>query len=139
MVTILKEVSLFRAIPHEDIAGVATLLVDRWIMPEERIFEKGDLGDSLYVIASGRVRVHDGDRTLAHLGQNQFFGELSLLDSEPRSASVSAVESTHLFRLAQADFYTLLSERPQIIQAINRVLCNMVRRGGAAQSERSNL
>ena len=138
-VTILKEVSLFRAIPDEDLAGVATLLVDRWTMPEERIFEKGDLGDSLYVIASGRVRVYDGDRTLTHLGQNQFFGELSLLDSEPRSSSVSAVEPTRLFRLAQADFYTLLTERPQIIQAINRVLCNMVRRSEARLHENASV
>lgn len=135
-VIILKEVSLFRAIPHEELAEVANLLADRWAIPDERIFEKGDLGDCLYVIASGRVRVHDGDRVLAHLGQNQFFGELSLLDSEPRSASVSAVEPTHLFRLTQTDFYALLRERPQIIQAINRVLCKMVRRAGAGQLER---
>jgi hypothetical protein len=132
-VIVLREVSLFRAIPYEILAGVAALLTERWAAPNERIFNKGDLGDCLYVIVSGRVRVHDGDRILAHLNQHQFFGELSLLDAEPRSASVSAEERTHLFRLTQADFYSLMSERPEITQAINRVLCEMVRIANAAK------
>lgn len=127
-VIILKEVSIFSAIPDEDLAGVASLLTERCALPGERILEKGDVGDCLYVIASGRVRVHDGDRTLRHIGPNQFFGELSLLDAEPRSASVSAVDQTYLFRLEQADFYALVAERPEIVRAINRVLCQMIRR-----------
>jgi hypothetical protein len=126
-VVFLKEVSIFSAIPHEELADAAKLLTDRRVDPGERIVEKGELGDCLYVIASGRVRVHDGDRTLAHLGRNQFFGELSLLDAEPRSASVSAAEPSHLFRLGQADFYALIADRPQTVQAINRGLCQMVR------------
>jgi hypothetical protein len=127
-VLILKEVSILNAIPHEDLAGIASLLSDRIVLPGEQILEKGDVGDCLYVVASGSVRIHEGNRTLAQLGQNRFFGELSLLDSEPRSASVSAVEKTHLFRLEQADFYALVAERPQIVRAINRVLCAMIRR-----------
>src|SRR5262249_6311185 len=74
-----------------------------------------------------RVQVQDDDRTLAVLGENEFFGELSLLDAEPRAATVSAVEETHLFRLEQADFYSLLAGSPQIVRAINRALCRMLR------------
>jgi len=131
-VVALRNVSLFKAIPHEILAGIATLLTERWAEPGERIFEKGELGDCLYVIESGRVRVQDGDRILCHLEKHQFFGELSLLDAEPRSASVSAVERSHLFRLAQSDFYSLISERPDITHAINRVLCQMVRKANAS-------
>ncbi len=131
-VVVLQNVSLFRAIPHEILAGIATLLTERWTEPGERIFEKGELGDCLYVIESGQVRVQDGDRILGHLGQHEFFGELSLLDAEPRSASVFAAERSHLFRLAQSDFYSLISERPDITQAINRALCQMVRKANAA-------
>jgi CRP-like cAMP-binding protein len=120
-------VSVFRAVPHEDLAGVASLVADRWALPGEQILGKGELGDCLYVIASGRVRVHDGDRTLGLLGENQSFGALSLLDAEPRAASVSALEETHLLRLEQADFYALIAERPQIVRAINRALCQMLR------------
>jgi CRP-like cAMP-binding protein len=126
-VAILKEVSVFSAIPHEDLAGVASLVADRGALPGEQILGKGELGDCLYVIASGRVRVHDGNRTLGLLGENQSFGALSLLDAEPRAASVSALEETHLLRLEQADFYALIAERPQIVRAINRALCQMLR------------
>ena len=126
-VLVLRDVSLFKSIPHEALGSVAMLLTDRRAVPGEKIFEKGDLGDCLYVIASGRVRVHDGDRTFKVLDARNFFGELSLLDAEPRSASVSAVEQTHLFRLGQSDFYSLLSEQPNITRAINRALCQMVR------------
>jgi hypothetical protein len=126
-VVLLKEVSIFAAIPHEELVEVAGLLSDRWAEPGERIVEQGELGDCLYVIASGSVRVHDGERTLAQLGRKQFFGELSLLDAEPRSASVSAVDETLLFRLGQNEFYALIADRPQIVHAINRGLCRMVR------------
>jgi hypothetical protein len=131
-VVMLRNVSLFEAIPHEVLAGIALLLTEQWAEPGERIIEKGELGDCLYIIESGRLRVHDGDRVLAHLSKPEFFGELSLLDAEPRSASVTSVERSRLFRLAQADFYSLVSERPEITHAINRVLCRMVRKANAS-------
>ncbi len=134
-VVVLRDVNLFRAIPHQVLAGVATLLTERWADPGERIFDKGDLGDCLYIIASGRVRVHDGSRTFQHLAQHQVFGELSLLDAQPRAASATAMERTHLFRLAQSDFYALMSERPDITHAINRALCAMVRAADAQATE----
>lgn len=131
-VVILSEVSIFRAIPHEVLAGLAALLTERQALPGDRIIEKGELGDCLYVIASGRVRVHDGETTLNELGDHGFFGELSLLDAEPRSASVSAIQPSRLLRLAQADFYSIMSERVEIAPAINRVLCEKIRRASRA-------
>jgi hypothetical protein len=131
-VAILRDVTLFRGIPHEVLAGVAALLVERWAEAGERIFARGEVGDCLYVVASGRVAVHDGERTLEHVGERQVFGELSLLDAKPRSASVTAVELTRLLRLSQADFYSLMGERPEITRAINRALCAMVRSANAA-------
>jgi hypothetical protein len=130
-VLVLKDVSLFKSIPHEVLAHVAALLTDRWVAAGETVFAKGDLGDCLYVIALGRVRIHDGERTFKVLDARNFFGELSLLDAEPRSASVSAIEQSHLLRLGQADFYSLLSEQPEITHAINRALCGMVRSANA--------
>ncbi len=133
-VVVLRDVNLFQAIPHEILAGVATLLTERWAQAGERIFDKGDLGDCLYIIVSGRVRVHDGDRTFQYLDRHQVFGELSLLDAQPRAATVTAVEQTRLFRLAQAEFYALMSERPEITHAINRALCAMVRTADASSA-----
>jgi hypothetical protein len=126
-VVLLKAVRIFNALPHEELVPVASLLTERWAAPGERIVAQGELGDCLYVVASGGVRVHDESRTLAQLGPKQCFGELSLLDAETRSASVTAAQETQLFRLGQGDFYALMADRPQIVNAINRFLCRMVR------------
>jgi hypothetical protein len=126
-VLILKTVSIFEEIPHEELVGIASLLERRVFQQGDDIFEKGDVGDCLYVVESGRVNVHDGDRTFRHMGPNGFFGELALLDSKPRSATVTAVEPTSLFRLAQDDFYALMSEQPGISRSINRALCKIIR------------
>jgi hypothetical protein len=131
-VLVLRGVTLFRAIPHQVLAGVAALLTERRAEPGERIVEKGELGDCLYVIAAGRVRVHDAERCFQELGEREVFGELSLLDAQPRAASVTAIEHALLLRLAQGDFQALMSERPDIMQAINRALCAMVRTANAA-------
>jgi hypothetical protein len=126
-VEILQAVSLFRSIPHEELVGVASVVDERRAVAGEQIVRKGAIGDSLYIIASGRVRVHDGDRTLAHLGPRDFFGELSLLDAAPRAATVTALNDAYLLRLEQADFYAIVAERPHIMRAVNRTLCEMVR------------
>jgi CRP/FNR family cyclic AMP-dependent transcriptional regulator len=133
-VAILRKVSLFNVIVDEELAKIAALLIERWAACEERIVEQDAPGDCLYTIASGRVRVHQGERTLRFLGPQDFFGELSLLDAEPRTASVTAVEPTHLFRLDQADFYALISEQPEILPAINRTLCRMIRNVSRSES-----
>ena len=127
-VLLLKDVGLFAAIPHEELVGVAAHDLVRRLAAGEPVFDNGGHGACRYLIAGGRLRVHDGEATFRHLGPHQFFGELSLLDAEPRSASVTAVEPTHLFRLGQDDFYALIQERPEMVHAINRVLCAMVRR-----------
>jgi len=124
---LLKSVTIFEAIPYEVLGSIAPLLTERWLAAGERIFDKGDLGDSLYVIGDGRVRVHDGEQTLREMSKDEFFGELSLLDSEPRSASATAVDRTLLFRLGQKDFYSLLGEQQLITRAINRALCKIIR------------
>ena len=123
----LKQVPIFRAIPHQMLVDVASLLTERRALPNERIIEKGEIGDALFVIAEGRVRVHDGERTLREMSHGEAFGELSLLDAEPRSVSVSAVHPSLLLRLAQSDFYALMQEQPAITRAINRVLCHVAR------------
>ena len=131
-VAILRQVSLLKAIPDEVLAGIALVAGEGWLAPGELICAKGDVGDSLYVVGSGRVRVHDGDRTLHELEAGAAFGELSLLDAQPRSASVTALEPVHLLWLDQVDFYALMSERTDVAHAVNRVLCEMVRRGTAS-------
>ncbi len=103
------------------------LLEELDVAENETIFKKGDTGDSLYIILDGKVRVHDGERLLNFLGEREVFGEMALLDPEPRMASVTAVEATRLFRLEQAPFYELMVERPEVATGIIRVLTGHLR------------
>jgi len=126
-VLILKTVAIFNQTPDNVLADVADLLEEVDVSENETIFNQGDPGDSLYVIVDGKVRVHDGERLLNYLGERDVFGEMALLDPEPRVATVTAVEATRLFRLAQAPFYELMAERPEIAAGIIRVLTRHLR------------
>ena len=126
-VLILKSVPMFSQTPDNVLADVADLLEEVDVSENETIFKQGDSGDSLYVILDGKVRVHDGERLLNYLGERDVFGEMALLDPEPRSATVTAVEATRLFRLDQSPFYELMEERPEIAAGIIRVLTGRLR------------
>jgi serine phosphatase RsbU (regulator of sigma subunit) len=94
----------------------------------ENVIRKGDVGETMYLIFSGSLKVHDGEHQVASLEQGQFFGELSLLDSEPRSMSVSTLEDAVLGSISRNDFYEVLKEFPSmtrdIIAVLNRRLRN---------------
>lgn len=126
-VIILKTVGVFSRTPEATLAHVAELLEELDVPAGQQIFAKGDAGDSLYIIVDGQVRVHDGDRLLNMLGERDVFGEMALLDPEPRLASVTAAAPTRLFRLAQAPFYELLSEQPEVAIGVIRVLAGYLR------------
>ena len=126
-VLVLKSVAMFSHTPDNVLADVADLLEELDVSENETIFEKGDSGDSMYVILDGKVRVHDGERLLNYLGERDVFGEMALLDPEPRLASVTAVEATRLFRLNQAPFFELMEERPEVATGIIRVLTGRLR------------
>jgi hypothetical protein len=126
-VLILKTVSIFSQTPDNVLADVANLLDEVDASENEIIFNKGDPGDSLYVIVDGKVRVHDGDRLLNYLGERDVFGEMALLDPEPRSASITVVEQARFFRLDQVPFYELIAERPEVATGIIHVLTNRLR------------
>jgi ATP:ADP antiporter, AAA family len=126
-VIILKTVSIFAETDDEVLAEVAAITTELAVSAGQTIFEKGDRGDSLYMIATGRVRVHDGDRTLNDLVTGNVFGEMAVLDPEPRSASVTAVEDTQLLRLDQQALYELIDDRPEVARGLIQVLSQHLR------------
>ena len=75
---------------------------------DETVVREGDPGDALYIIVEGTVEIHTGGRMVARMTAGDFFGEISLFDGEPRSATVVAVDDVVLLRLKSSDFETLL-------------------------------
>jgi len=95
--------------------------------PQETVFWVGDRGDSFYVVSEGEVAVsvpnEEGEEVvLDHLGPGAFFGEISLLDSNPRTATVRAIGPVELYRLDQKDFHAFLRERPDAAIGILTVM-----------------
>ncbi len=123
----LKTVSIFSQTADEVLAEIASILKEQTVQAGETIVRKGDIGNSLYIIVEGQVRVHDGDHTLTHLHDRDIFGELAVLDSEPRSATITATVETQLFCLDQESLYELMVTRVEVIYGIMRVLCQRVR------------
>jgi CRP-like cAMP-binding protein len=126
-VLILKAVGIFAETPDEVLADVAELLHEHEAPAGTRIFARGDAGTSMYIIVDGEVRVHDGDHVLNHLYTRDVFGEMALLDPEPRVASVTAVADTRLLRLDQEPFYELMDERNEVARGVIRVLTQHLR------------
>ena len=124
---ILKTVPIFAEAPDYVLAQVIPILEEQEFEAGQRVFDKGDLGTSMYIIVSGKVRVHIEDRELTVLGERQVFGELALLDPEPRSASVTAIEPTLVFRISQSAIYDLMASHVEIVRGIMRVLCRRIR------------
>jgi CRP/FNR family cyclic AMP-dependent transcriptional regulator len=124
---ILKSVDMFSETPDEILEEVSSICAEIDVPAGTAIFEKGTRGDCLYIIANGKVRVHDNELTLNYLGKRDFFGEMSALDPEVRSASVTAVEDTCLLRLDQKPLYELMAGRTEVVRGIIHVLCQRLR------------
>ena len=90
-VMILRSVSIFAEVPEEVLADLAGYLEQLDVAAEAPVYEKGALGRTMYIVADGKVRVRDETHTFVELGPGELFGELTTLDPEPHSASVTAV------------------------------------------------
>lgn len=126
-VLFLKQVDLFRALPGEELAQLAQIAEEETVSAGGRVFNEGETGDSLYIIVEGRVRIHKGDKLLVEMGERECFGEMSVLDSETRSASVTAVAESLLLKIGRDDFKDILNERPDIAFGIMKVLSRRLR------------
>ena len=136
-VLFLKSVDLFSHIPGEDLAQVAGIAQEVTFEQGELIIQEGEMGDSLYLIIDGQVSVHRESQELTKLGEKESFGEMAILDNEPRSASVTAAEDVTCLKVSREDFYDLMSEKIEIAHGIIRVLTHRLRDANAKLSPTS--
>jgi CRP-like cAMP-binding protein len=127
----MKGVDLFRDISGEEVSHVAQIAEEIEYGSEQTIFDEGDVGDSMFIIVDGAVRIHKGNKELAVLSKGKFVGEMALLDQEPRSASVTSTEETTLLEINGEDFYDLMASRMEIMQGIVKILTQRLREANA--------
>ncbi|WP_019947542.1 cyclic nucleotide-binding domain-containing protein [Hymenobacter aerophilus] len=131
-VAVLQRTALFAATPPNVLSAIVPIMQEVQFGPDEQIFAQGELGTSLFIVHEGQVGIFTGARQLAAFGPGDFFGELALLDAEPRSATARTLAPTLAFRLDQEDFYDVMEERPEVLRNILRVLCQRLRRQNEA-------
>lgn len=124
----LKSTRLFADTPENIIAEIAAVMQEIELHEHEVIFKKGDSGNSMYVVFEGNIRIHDGDKTFTVCTKGDFFGELALLDPEPRSASATAITDGLLLKIEEEDVYELMEDRTEVLRSVMRILCGIIRK-----------
>ncbi|NJR49065.1 MAG: cyclic nucleotide-binding domain-containing protein [Leptolyngbyaceae cyanobacterium CSU_1_3] len=124
---LVRGVPIFQELRDDFLVRLASIMDERCFSAKEIIFTQGQEGRSLYVVAEGSVRVHIGNQELVQLKKGDFFGEMSLFDAEPRSASVTAIERCDCLVLTQQQLYEAIDETPGIALNIIRILSRRIR------------
>src|SRR5690348_9502546 len=129
---VLKAVPLFVSFPEDQLRALTTLVSRRSAPRGTTIMAGGDATDSLYIVLSGRLKVmmsdSDGKEViLTILGPGEFFGEMGLIDDEPRSASVVSIEPCELLSITKRDFKRCLAENFEMAMAVMRGLVKRLR------------
>jgi len=129
---VLKAVPLFTSFPEDQLRMLATMVMRRSAPRSTTIMAGGDPTDSLYIVLSGRLKVMMSDSEgkeviLSILGPGEFFGEMGLIDEEPRSASVVTMEPCELLSVSKRDFNKCLAENFEMAMAVMRGLVRRLR------------
>lgn len=123
----LRKLPIFAGAEQDILMEMASSLTEKEVLKGSTIIRKGEEGDAVFIIASGKVRVHDGNHVLARLVAGQVFGEYALIDQRTRSASVTAEESCLLLRLDYRDFYRNAAGNPSILRGVLTELIHRMR------------
>ena len=124
---LVRGVPIFKELRDDFLVRLASIMNEVSYPPSKMIFAQGQEGRSLYIVVAGQVRVHLGDKDLAVLDKGSCFGEMSLFDAEPRSASVTAISSCDCLVLTQQQLYEAIDETPDIAVNIIRLLSRRIR------------
>ena len=132
-VVVLEKVPLFSQLAPAELQRVVEATRERTYPKNSVILFEDDPGDALFVVAQGQVKVvligEDGREViLSVLGPSEFFGEMALIDDEPRSAHVIAMEDSSLIVLRREDFQGILKQSPGIAVALLKELSRRLRR-----------
>jgi len=129
----LADVKLFELLDQNELGELASVIDNKTAAAGETIFHAGDLGDALYIVRDGEVELYIRDTTgqkivLATVSKNELFGELSMLDSRPRSATALAVVDCELLLLDRDDLLLLFKKQPDAALNMLAAMSGMLRK-----------
>lgn len=129
VVDILKKMDLFERLPEPELLKISKLLKEKRFRDNEVIVRQGDVGDSMYILTDGRVKVAITDqfgreKVLAFFGEGQTFGDMALLTGAPRSADVVATTPVRALQLRKDDFDVLLAGNIEVMKEMMRAMAS---------------
>lgn len=126
----LRAVPLLSDINDDYLLAIARHGQEIRVNPGDVVVREGDVGSELVVLLEGNVQVQRGGETISTMAPGDYFGELSLLDGQPRSADVVAATPVRALTLDQAAFDQVLMSEPSLNRKIILNLCRMIRNRG---------
>lgn len=123
----IRRVPIFKELRDDFLVRLASVMDEVLFEPNYTIITEGQEGRSMYIVVSGKVSVHLKGQELAKLDEGTCFGEMSVFDAEPRSASVTTLEPCNCLVLTQQQLYDAIDETPGIAVNVIRLLSRRIR------------
>jgi CRP/FNR family transcriptional regulator, cyclic AMP receptor protein len=126
---VLKSVPIFSDVESDaDLQQLGAGLGQVSFPSGHTIVQQGEVGQQLYILVTGKVKVHSADLLLAELETGACFGEMSVFDAQPRSASVTTLEETTCLVLSRGQIHEIMQRNPSVAIALLKVLATRTRR-----------
>jgi CRP-like cAMP-binding protein len=135
VVKMLQNVPLFSTLDRKKLRAMAETFTERTYDPDDVIEKEGDKGVTFYLITEGSVEVNKGKKTIAKLGRGQYFGEMSLLDKQPRSATIVASQPTTCLLMTSWNFGAFLETDSKLAIGVMKELAKRLRETDQTLSE----
>ena len=131
-VIFLQNVEIFSEVTTEQLAYLAAIADEVPIEAGEVIYREEEPSDAMYLVVSGRVRLHRGPTEVTTAGAQEAFGTWALFDDEPRVTAATASEDSELLRIDKDDFIEVLADNVQVTQGVMKAIVKRLRALGRA-------
>ena len=135
LIAMLEKDPLWAGLDMKDLKAIVKVSEERQFQTGDIILGKGEGGVGFYLIMDGSVDIKSDSKTLAKLGPGQFFGEMAVLDNQPRSADVIAAEPSRCFVISEWSFKALISQNPRIALKMLQELVRRLRDANKSQNQ----
>ncbi|WP_303315640.1 sigma 54-interacting transcriptional regulator [Flavivirga abyssicola] len=133
LINFLSEISFFSEVSQESLQHLCDNITEETYIKNEVIFEKDTIGNSMYAVLKGSVKIHDKNHIYDTLSVGDCFGEYALIDNETRSASVTTIENTKVLKIEREHFLNLIKNDSGFAQGILSVMIKRHRELDAIQ------
>jgi PPM family protein phosphatase len=110
----LRKMPLFKYLTYKELVKIMNITKMVEVNNGTPIIKDGESGEELFIVLNGEVSVHKGEKQLVTLQNGDHFGEMALIDKAPRSADVTAIESTRLLKMTRGDFFEIIRKESQL-------------------------